>query len=765
AGAVTFIAQVTDGRTKVDLPVTVDVAAVNDAPTLSGAKIDGAEDQQLTAQLRGSDVDSDTLTYELRRAPKHGTATVDPSTGLLTYTPEPDWNGAVAATVRVSDGRASADVEVPITIAAVNDPPVARPLRLALTEDSSTSEALEVSDPDRDKLSFAVKTAPTKGEATVDTRGRVTYRRRRNENGVDKLIVAVADGTVTVDVAVDVAIEAVNDAPVSTTAAPSFAEDTTLQLTLTANDVDGDKLRFRAGAAPSAGGQLSISSMGELRWSPPPDFHGHDKLGFEVDDGAVRTEVMLPVTVTPVNDPPTLKVKSAWTREDTPTTTEAEFADIDGDKLSLRIERQGEKSTAAIDGARVLVTPTPDQWGKDTIVVAVDDGTTSTTANLAVTIEQRSDPPLVRDERLTTNEDTVAEATLPATDPDDDPLTFQLTSTGTLGTATLLDARTGRVAYTPRGDAFGDDVIGFVVNDGVDDRRHRVVGRLMVTIKPVDDAPVAADAEIETTEDTPVRATVTMNDVDGDALTLALAAPPANATVVVEDGPRGVLAVTPARDFFGQLAVSVLATETASGRLRSTPATVRVTVKPVNDAPATGSLSLHTAEDTPLEGQPLASDIDRDTLRWAVTKQPAAGSVTMDAQTGKFTYTPRKNTYGNDGFVFVVDDGNGGTAGGRVDVAVSPVDDPPVGIPGELAAPRNGRAAGKLQGRDPEGDPLTFRIVDEPATGSVKLLDEKTGDYAFSVQGGTKGSMAPFRFVVEAGGKTSEPVTVVVRIE
>jgi hypothetical protein len=765
-GTFSFAAVVEDGTSKVEIPVTVVLEPVNDAPIVEPVRLDGPEDMKATVVVIGRDVDGDRLTYALRRPPRRGEATIDAHTGALAYMPETDWNGAVSATVRVSDGQRNTDVDVPIVIAAVNDAPVVKPLRLVVDEDATVSAAIEVNDVDRDAIAFSIAQQPTLGEVAVDGRGQLTFRPAPDKHGSDRLVVGVSDGTVSVPLTVDVKIDSVNDAPVSTTAPLTVAEDATLVATLTATDVDGDRLRFRATRAPDSGGRLAISPAGELRWTPPANSNGNDRVGFEVDDGKTRTEVNLAVTVTPMNDPPSLRIKNVTTPEDTPTTAEATYADIDGDKLTFRVERQGDKSTTTVDGAGVVrVVPNRDATGKDTIVVAVDDGTTSTSTSFSVVIEPTSDPPVVREERAITNEDTVLEATLPASDPDGDPLTFQLTSTGGLGTATMLDVRTGRVSYVPRQDASGDDVVTFAVTDGVNDPSHRVPGRLLISVQPVNDAPVVAETTIVTNEDTPVRGTIAMTDVDGDAVLLSVVDGPARGSATVENAARGAVLVTPARDFHGELSFTVAATETGAARLRSVPAVVRVNVQPVNDAPLTSPLSLRTDEDVPVSGQPKATDIDRDVLRWSVTRQPAMGSVTMDAQKGSFTYTPRKNIYGADFFIFAVDDGAGGTASARVDVTVRPADDPPVGIPGELVVSRNGRAAGRLLGRDPEGDALSFRIVDPPTVGTLKLLDEKTGDYAFSITGGTKGKTAPFRFVVDAGGKTSEPTTVVIRIE
>ncbi|MCT4704672.1 Ig-like domain-containing protein, partial [Enterobacteriaceae bacterium H16N7] len=103
-------------------------------------------------------------------------------------------------------------------------------------------------------------------------------------------------------------------------------------------------------------------------------------------------------------------------------------------------------------------------------------------------------------------------------------------------------------------------------------------------------------------------------------------------------------------------------------------ASVTVNVTPVNDAPvptdpglpgqtfnpATGNYAATTAEDVPFTGQVTATDADGDTLGYTITTQPAHGTVTLNATTGAYTYTPTADYNGTDSFVVQVSDGNGG---------------------------------------------------------------------------------------------------------
>ena len=82
------------------------------------------EDSNLTFDLNASDLEGDVLAWSIGSNPSNGTATVDSTTGLVTYVPSADYEGNDTLTVTVSDATLTDSVVVNLTINGVNDSPV-----------------------------------------------------------------------------------------------------------------------------------------------------------------------------------------------------------------------------------------------------------------------------------------------------------------------------------------------------------------------------------------------------------------------------------------------------------------------------------------------------------------------------------------------------------------------------------------------------------------------------------------------------------------
>jgi VCBS repeat-containing protein len=398
-------------------------------------------------------------------------------------------------------------------------------------------------------------------------------------------------------------------------------------------------------------------------------------------------------------------------------------------------------------------TPTADIHGDDAFTVMVSDGTVTAQAEVTVKVASVNDAPVIVREPLQTPEDTALSARLMVLDADGDPITIKLLTTPRLGTITLENAATGQIVYVPRADVFGDDEVEIEAGDG----RLTVRGVVPISVLSVNDAPVTSPRTITTLEDTPVEFVVEGSDVDGDRLNFEVVRPPAGGRVVV-DGPR--LRFEPARDAHGEATFDIVASD---GLARSTPVTVTATITPVNDAPTAQSSTLTTTEDAPLKGKLRVADVDVEPLQIKIVKAPIGQLTIDDPSTGAFTYTPRKNFSGIDIFEFMVVDGSGKSARAGASVVVSEMEDPPVGYPAAITAPRFGSTTGTLQGHDPEGQPIRFRIVKQPAIGTVTLVDEKTGTFRFETRGNGSGRVG-FMFVVNDGHLDSVPVEVAVEV-
>ena len=137
-GPASFSYVATDGTsTTGSTSVTVNVAAVNDAPTAANASVSTNEDTVLTGNLpAASDVDNNPITYALGNNATHGTVSVA-ANGSYTYTPNANYNGADSFSYTVNDGQGGSNIySVNVNVAPVNDAPIANPDTLAATEDT-----------------------------------------------------------------------------------------------------------------------------------------------------------------------------------------------------------------------------------------------------------------------------------------------------------------------------------------------------------------------------------------------------------------------------------------------------------------------------------------------------------------------------------------------------------------------------------------------------------------------------------------------------
>jgi Ca2+-binding RTX toxin-like protein len=106
--------------------------------------------------------------------------------------------------------------------------------------------------------------------------------------------------------------------------------------------------------------------------------------------------------------------------------------------------------------------------------------------------------------------------------------------------------------------------------------------------------------------------------------------------------------------------------------------TILVGIAAVNDAPTiTSDANIATSEDTAISGQVAVSDVDGDALSFALAQGPANGTLTLDAATGQYTYTPAMNFGGSDSFRIEVIDASGARALQQINVAVAAVADTP----------------------------------------------------------------------------------------
>ncbi|HDM8230555.1 TPA: tandem-95 repeat protein, partial [Vibrio campbellii] len=321
-----------------------------------------------------------------------------------------------------------------------------------------------------------------------------------------------------------------------------------------------------------------------------------------------------------------------------------------------------------VDG-KLVFTPAENFNGEATISYTVSDGELEDSAEVSVTVNPINDAPVANDDNAVTDEDTpVTINVLPNdTDVDGDTLTIVNASVpADQGTVEIVD---GKLVFTPADNFNGEATISYTVSDGTLEDSAEV----LVTVNPINDAPVANDDNAVTDEDTPVTINVLPNDtdVDGDTLTIVNASVPADqGTVEIVDGK---LVFTPADNFNGEATISYTVSD---GELEDS-AEVSVTVNPVNDAPVANDDSAVTDEDTPVTIDVLTNDtdVDGDTLTIVNASVPADQGA-VEIVDGKLVFTPAENFNGEATISYTVSDGALEDSA-EVSVTVNPINDAP----------------------------------------------------------------------------------------
>ncbi|MCA1799652.1 MAG: tandem-95 repeat protein, partial [Xanthomonadaceae bacterium] len=758
------------------------------------------EDQQVDIDVlaNDSDVDGDLdpASVTVTSGPTNGTTSINPATGVITYTKSGDFNGADSFVYQVCDDGTPlpalcATATVSITIDPVNDPPVADADAATTDEDTAVTITLTGSDIDGDPLTFAVASPPGNGSLgaitqLTPTSASVTYTPNADFNGSDSFTFTSNDGTVnSAPATISLTVNPINDPPTADPGAATTDEDVPVTITLTGGDVDADPLTFAIASGPANGSLSAITPISdttaEVTYTPAADFNGTDSFTFFANDGTVDSaSATISLTVNPVNDPPVADAGTASTDEDTAVTITLNGSDVEGNALTFAIVTgPGNGALGAITPindttAELTYTPAPDFNGADSFTFSVNDGALdSAAATVEITINPVNDPPTADAASATTDEDTPVTITLTGGDVDGDPLAFAVATppaSGSLGTITQLTPTSASVTYSPNTDFNGTDSFTITTNDGTVASAPATVA---LTVNPVNDPPVANDGAATTEEDIAVTITLTGSDIDGDPLTFAIAGGPSNGalgTITQVNDTSAEVTYTPTTGFSGSDSFSYTASDAT---VTSAPATISITVTPGNAPPVANSAMPSTDEDAPVVITLTGSDADSDPLTFAIATGPGNGALSaiapVDATSAQVTYTPSANFSGSDSFTFTVNDGTETSPSATVSLTVNAVNDPPTVVDHTLTTHSAiritlGAADNELLkdgAADIDDPPAALSVSPLPATSTngalLTLVDPATGTYQYDPPGGFTGADS-FTYEVCDSATTAAPV-------
>lgn len=629
----TVTLRVTDGLRTVSRSFTLRVIAApptNHAPEVADQAFEVAENLAgaTVGRVRGSDADGDTLTWALTTAGQPFAITAD---GTLTTTQALDHEtqGSYAVTVRASDGHASTDATVTVTVTDRNDAPVIAPVDDVEVRQGEPITPIPISatDQDEDAVTIAVAGLPA-GLAWDAATGRITGT--PTEPGARTVTITAADGRgASSSRTFTIRVKGVNHAPVvadQSFSVPAGSPPGTAVGTLTATDEDGDQLTWSSTSTAFSISAAGVVTVGDADLA---DGSGPYTVPVTVSDGTASATADVTITVADADHAPAFAgapygFDVAEDAEVGAAVGPVTATDPDGDSVSYAITAGDAHGAFAIDPASGAITVAGaldfETTAAYVLTVRATAGTRHADAAVTVSVEDVNEAPVVGDidDRDATEDSAIDPIDVEVRDPDQG----DTTTVSVAGLPAGVTYAAGRITGTPT--VGGDFTVTVTATDAAG-----LVGTTSFTLSVtnVNDAPVLAAIDDRTvTEDQAIDPiTVTATDEDGDTVALSVSPLPAGLTW---NAATGTISGTPTQS--GIFAITVTATDGHGG---TDTESFQLTVANVNDAPVIVSLTPTSIAGT--VGQPLhvvvsvdVVDEDGDAVDLAVTDLPAGLDAT-----------------------------------------------------------------------------------------------------------------------------------------
>ena len=283
--------------------VLITVEDMNRAPELQSIENKTiAEDHLLTFLVKATDPDGDIVHLTEIGSPLG--AILNSTTGNFTWTPNYDQAGNYRVTFVAQDDKGGIDsANVTITVLDTNRSPILSPIENKTVKVGSTLNFTVIAtDSDGDKLAFAVIDLPVGADLNATT-GNFVWTPTKSDVGLHSFAISVSDGKGGNDnQTIFILVEATNHAPVLNLIGDRTVNETsTLTFTVTATDLDGDRLDITLTSLPQ--GARFNSTTGVFQWTPSIGQAGNYTIIFMASDGKGGTDnETITITVTPNSD-------------------------------------------------------------------------------------------------------------------------------------------------------------------------------------------------------------------------------------------------------------------------------------------------------------------------------------------------------------------------------------------------------------------------------------------------------------------------------
>ena len=651
------------------------------------------------------------------------------------YTPELNYSGTDGFQYHVFNGTWSSEsAVVTITIANVNNIPIALSQDIQILEDQPVIITLSGTDEDtpEEYLQFQIVQQPQHGVLSENrVLAEYLYTPVANYYGTDSFTFNIFDGIGNNNsntAIVNITILPENDPPTivsvtSNTGSFEIYENTTLQISVTLNDIENDELALQVTGDSPFNGNVSFVNATTFVYTPAEGFVGIDQIIIEAVETLTDPQLSsgsteIQITVLNINDPPEAFSRNVFLNEDETRTFRVMGEDPEEQPITFSIVNPPLHGSATLNGQWVTYIPVLNYNGSDVMTFRAFDGALySPPATVSITIYPRNDRPTAQDFSFTfsSDPDTISFSGH-VFDVDGDNLTMQfIPQSQGIGYSAFgaMVTHISGLNYSITPGSMSPDYLVYKAKDAVSESNIRVItlenpgGRENI----YRDVPIAYNQDVSLSEDSTTDFSLLGLDVahpwPTTGATYQITQAPLNGTItenlVYTVLPNQIMAqwileYTPFANFDGtdSLKYTVTNPNNPDGDPAgvSNEATITFNITGENDQPLITEITDKTTpEDTPLV-VPI-SYIDPDNtlnltttstrpLKLTITPQNIVGPDENGMYTGSLLLTTVLNYSGTITVTLTVTEGEGSDFQQDTEIfvlTVTPVNDPPVVVP------------------------------------------------------------------------------------
>ncbi len=736
----------------------------DEAPNAINDTINISEDQTIYINVLANDTDpQDNIVADSVRItilPTHGIVIVNKSTGILTYTPDENFNGNDIFTYSIADATNYHDqAQVIINITPVNDPPVAINDTIKSQEDQNIEIDIFNNDYDIDNLIdstlISIPSPPTHGQVTFDaTTHLITFIPEPNYYGNDSLKYEVFDEEgASSQGLVFISLTAIPDPPEAEDDNFITNEETEVTINVVLNDIDiendidtcsldivGDPLHGTVTVLPTP-------NCGNISYTPDNNYFGTDYFIYQISDtSGLSGQATAYITINNTPDAPVAIDDNYTTPEDSTLIMNVLFNDYDPDNnidsTQLSILDTPENGTLEITNNRIIYVPASNFNGTDQFKYQICDSTNlHDSAFVYINITPINDAPVAVDDYDKTVSQLNIKTNVAENDIDVDnnlDLYSIIVISQPLHGSVAVENGTGYIIYTPTPnvDYYGLDSYDYRICDtyGACD-----TATVFLEITSGNVAPITQPDYVTTDEDTPVSISPANNDKDPndnlDITSITIAKEPDYGTAT-SNALLSQITYEPNLNFNGTDTILYSICDLAEPPLCSVD-TIIITVNPVNDSPVAAQRNIQSFDNSTVDIDVLSycSDPENDPLTVSISESsPVINGIVSVNEDNTIRYESAEGIYcTSEQIIYEVCDDDGLCATASIFITLVPTDSDGDNIPDDVE--KDG---------DPDGDGTPNYLDDDSdGDGISDFIEGAINDPCSDVLPDTDGDSTP----------------------